>query len=232
VADVAKCSRREAELYLAGGWVLVDGQMVEEPHFLVQGQKVELHKHANLQAVEPVIILYNVPLGAGLDPATPQLLPPGLVNPHTRAPDDGSQVRTLRQHFVGLTQAAPLEAQATGLAILTQDFRLQTKLANDATTMEQEFNVEVEGKLISGGLELLRHGLYFRGRSLPQTQVSWQNEIRLRFAVKGVQPGQLVFMCQSVGLRVVNIKRLRVGRVSMGKLPVGQWRYLTQFERF
>ena len=82
------------------------------------------------------------------------------------------------------------------------------------------------------GLARLRHGLSYRGRALPPCQVSWQNEVRLRFALKGVQPGQLRDVCRQVGLEVVAIRRLRIGRVSLAKMPVGAWRYLPVGERF
>ncbi|HAV72441.1 MAG TPA: hypothetical protein DCX91_11220, partial [Stenotrophomonas sp.] len=67
---------------------------------------------------------------------------------------------------------------------------------------------------------------------LPPCKVSWQNETRLRFAIKPVHPGQLRDMCRQVGLEVVSIRRLRIGRVAMGKLVPGQWRYLAPDERF
>ena len=43
---------------------------------------------------------------------------------------------------------------------------------------------------------------------------------------------QIQRMCELVGLRVVSIKRIRIGSVSLGKLPAGQWRYLRENERF
>ena len=57
-------------------------------------------------------------------------------------------------------------------------------------------------------------------------------EVRLRFALKGVQGGQLRDMCKQVGLDVVAIRRLRIGKVSLAKMPVGQWRYLPVGDRF
>lgn len=99
-------------------------------------------------------------------------------------------------------------------------------------TLEQEYTVEVAGDLPPEKLELLNHGLTFNGRPLPKAKVSWQNETRLRFALKGAQPGQIAHMCKSVGLQVLAMKRIRIGRVSMGKLPPGQWRYLKAQEKF
>ena len=39
-------------------------------------------------------------------------------------------------------------------------------------------------------------------------------------------------MCEQVGLKVVGLKRIRIGRVVLGNLPAGQWRYLGPEERF
>ena len=75
-------------------------------------------------------------------------------------------------------------------------------------------------------------GFEYRGRPLAPCKVSWQNETRLRFAIKNLQGGQLRHMCAQVGLQVVSSRRLRVGRVPLSKMPVGQWRYLPVTERF
>jgi 23S rRNA pseudouridine2604 synthase len=62
--------------------------------------------------------------------------------------------------------------------------------------------------------------------------VSWQNETRLRFAMKGFAPGLVEWMCKQVGLRLVGLKRIRLGRLPMAGLSVSQWRYLGVGERF
>ena len=92
--------------------------------------------------------------------------------------------------------------------------------------------MEVSGTIAPDGLRRLAHGLSYGGRALPPCKVSWQNEIRLRFAIKGVQGGQLRAMCAQVGLEVVAIRRLRIGKVSLAKMPEGMWRYLPAGERF
>lgn len=226
--ELIHCSRREAELYITGGWVTVDGQVVEEPQFMVSQQKVALRDGASLTPVEPVTMLYHQPAGAEINAASaPQLMRAGM-----RAADDPSGITMLKQHFVRLTPGLPLETNASGLIVFTQDWRVTRKLIDDAAMVEQEYIVEVSGHLVPHGLKRLNHGLSFNGRPLPPIKVSWQNETRLRFALKGVQPGQIAHMCQSVGLTVVAMKRIRIGRVSMAKLQPRQWRYLMQEERF
>ena len=53
----------------------------------------------------------------------------------------------------------------------------------------------------------------------------------LRFAVKGSLPGQIAQMCGKVQLTVVGMRRIRIGRLALASLPVGQWRYLRPHER-
>jgi len=226
LAESVPCSRREAELYIAGGWVTVDGQVVEEPQFMVSQQKVELHPEACLTPMAPATLLFHLP--PGKDAGSAQQ----LICADTRAADDGSGIHLLKQHFVWLTQGMPLERDAAGLLVFTQDWRVARKLKDDAAKLEQEYVVEVAGELSADGLKLLNHGLSFNGRALPSIKVSWQNETRLRFALKGAQPGQIALMCKSVGLQALAMKRLRIGRVAMAQLPPGQWRYLMPHERF
>lgn len=222
------CSRREAELFIAGGWVMVDGKVVEEPQFMVSEQKIELHPDATLTAAEPVTILLHQPEDIGLNPSAALQ----LIRPETRVANDPAGIHMLKQHFLRLIQHIPLERNASGMTIFTQDWRAARKLSEDASTLEQEYIVEVAGELSADGLKLLNHGLTYNGRALPPGKVSWQNETRLRFALKGVQPGQITHMCQAVGLQVLAMKRIRIGRVSMGKLPSGQWSYLLPQEKF
>ncbi|GAB1231661.1 rRNA pseudouridine synthase [Ferrigenium sp. UT4] len=222
LAALVPCSRREAELYITGGWVKVDSQVVEEPQFRVTAQKIELHPEAAPVPVAPATLLVHQEATA-----TPQ-----LPCAETHAADDRSSIRLLKHHFLHLTQCLPLERGASGLAVFSQDGRITRKLGADAGSIEQEYVVETAGALDADGLKLLNHGLSFNGKPLPPAKVSWQNETRLRFALKGVQTGQIAHMCQAVGLQIVSLKRLRIGRISLSKLPAGQWRYLMPSERF
>ncbi len=239
LAQMLNCSRREAEQYIEGGWVRVDGVVVEEPQFRVGDQKIELDRDASLLALTPVTLLLHKPAGheAGLDPASGKPAPPALslLTPANRSADDRSGIRPLKKHFSSQALATPLATPASGLVVFTQDWRVARKLGEDASVMEHEVIVEVAGELVPGGLERLNrveHGFTYNGVLLPPARVSWQNETRLRFALKGEQPGQIAYMCEAVGLRVQAMKRIRVGRVPMSSLAPGQWRYLLPTERF
>jgi len=231
LAEIVACSRREADQYIEGGWVQVDGQVVEEPGFRVlPQQRVELMPQATLEPAAPVTILLHKPSGYDLDSGVN--VAAELITPNQLSADDKSGIHFLKRHLAKLTLASPLEPKASGLLVFTQDWRIARKLIDDTAKVEQEYIVEVAGELVPDGLKLLNHGLSMNGRALPPIKVSWQNETRLRFALKAQQPGQITRMCEMVGLKVQAIKRIRIGRVPMAGLQVGQWRYLSQFEQF
>ena len=249
VAELVPCSRREAEQYIVGGWVEVDGQVVEEPMFRVATQKVKLDPHASLLELAAVTLLLHKPPGydalalageADQRPnrSTHQRVKPAqqLLKPDTRAAGDTSGTRMLKRHFAKLTATVPLETAASGLVVFTQDWRVARKLTEDAGVMEQEVIVEVAGTVPPQTLQRLNQGINSEGQPLPQVKVSINSasdtSAKLRFALKGVHPGLIAYLCERVGLQIVSMKRMRVGRVSLSGLAEGQWRYLAAHERF
>jgi 23S rRNA pseudouridine2604 synthase len=233
VAEMIPCSRAEAEQYIAGGWISVDGAVVEEAGARVaDAQDVVLHADATLVELVPVTILLHKPAGysAGADASAPPAT--DCLSQETLVLAGHGKQRFLKRHLSGLTLTSPLETGASGLVVYTQDFRVARKLVDEGARVEEEVIVEVSGTIREGGLAALNHGLTFNGKELAPMKVSWQNETRLRFALKGAKPGQIVHMCRMVGLRVVAIKRIRIGRMPMASLAVGHWRYLHEYERF
>ena len=227
LAELLPCSRREAELYIEGGWVSVDGQTVEEPQFKVQpGQDVVLLPGARAESQPPLTLILHKPAGVSVEQAQ------ALLGAATRSADDASGQRLLKRHLQRLSTPLALESSASGLLVMTQNWGVIRKLTDDFSKIEQEYIVEVDGSLSEEQLKRLQFGLSYRGRPLTPCKVSWQSETRLRFALKAPQPGQLQHMCQAVGLQVQGIRRIRISRLAMAKLPAGQWRYLGAHERF
>ena len=81
-------------------------------------------------------------------------------------------------------------------------------------------------------LRRLNHGLALDGAALKPAKVWWQNEDQLRFILREGKKRQIRRMCELVGLKVVALKRIRIGGVQLGDLPIGQWRYLRGDETF
>ena len=227
VAGMVPCSRREAEQYVVEGWVRVDGERVEQPQFRVaHGQRVEVDPQARLQPVQPATLLLHKPAGMHIEEAL------DLLGAASHWNEDRSGIRYSKMHRLGLKALLPLPPQASGLAVFSQDGRVVRKLTEDAALVEQELVADVAGTIAPNGLARLGRGLVHEGRALPPARVSWQRETRLRFAVKGIPPQWIPWMCAQVGLELTGLRRLRIGRISMAGLPAGQWRYLSPVERF
>ena len=255
VAELVPCSRREAELYIEGGWVRVDGRVIEQPQFRVLHQKVELDKNASLMAAPDVTLLLHKPPGYGdgeddedeqadspqrgkapRAPGRPGRSARQLLTPAAHASDDPSGVTILKRHFAHLSAPVPLEKGAGGLLVFTQDWRVERKLVEDAGVIEHEVIVEIEGEVAPDTLQRLNHGLSSDGHPLPRVKVSINSshdgKSKLRFAVKGSHPGLIAYLCERVNLKILSMKRIRIGRVLLTTLPIGQWRYLLPHERF
>ncbi|MBG9389910.1 S4 domain-containing protein [Caenimonas aquaedulcis] len=228
VAAMVPCSRSEAEAFIEGGFVRVDGRVVDVPQHRVGDERVEIDPKANAVPAEPVTIVVNKPAGVTSEEALASL---NAGNHFTEAGHGGAP-RILKRHFLHQTQLLPLPTPASGLIVFSQMRGVIRHLTEDALTTEQELIVQVDGKIADYGLVRLAHGLKFEGRALPPIKVSWQNETRLRFALKGIAPDFVPWMCEQVGLRVTAAKRIRIGRFPMAGLPEGRWRFLAAGERF
>jgi 23S rRNA pseudouridine2604 synthase len=235
LAEQEQCSRREAELHITAGNVQVDGKVVQLPETRVRPeQQVTLRSGAQPEAVPPVTLLMNKPAGYT------QGRPYGRVrSAHTllgeasmAQVDTNKPMLVLPQHNKNNETNMHLPLPASGLIVYTQDKRVARKLGEEGMWLEQECIVGVEGQIHEDGLELMKAGLPIGKRQLPPCRVSWQNENHLRFALKGIAPDEIDAMCTEVGLRVVSLRRLRIGRLSLAKVPEGQWRYLMPWERF
>jgi 23S rRNA pseudouridine2604 synthase len=226
VVALTGCSRSEAEQYIEGGWVRVDGVVIEQPQHPVAGEVVSLDPGATLVPTEPATMLLHQPAGTRTAEAT------ALITPASRWPDDASGWRQLKRHFPRLQPALPLEPAASGLTVFSQDGRVLRHLQDAVAKLEQEWIVDVDGELSPYGWNRLVGGTTFDGWPVAAFKVSWQSEQRLRFAIKGVRPGLLAHLCAQVGLQATALRRIRIGRVPLLKMPPGQWRYLPVAERF
>jgi 23S rRNA pseudouridine2604 synthase len=233
LAEMIPCSRSQAEQYIEGGWVRVNGRVEESPQHRVSTERIELDAHATLLDSVPMTVLLHKPpsfdWGDGNKPAGDLLTEVG------RSRSDRS-IRLLKRHLKDHVCVTPLEPGASGLLVFTQDLSVQRKLWDDAVWVENELIVDVKGQVSEDTLRLLNRPLLRNDRPVLTAKVALSKQTEtttgLRFAVKGGQQGAIAMVCEHAGLQIVGMKRIRVGRVPMADLTVGQWRFLTEHERF
>ena len=229
------CSRREADRYIEQGLVLVDGEIVDKLGTKIHPeQHIQLAKKANLQQKSRATILLNKPVGvvsgqaeAGYKPAIRLILP---QNQFLSSPWEKEKFST---HVLqGLAPAGRLDIDSRGLLVLTQNGVIARQLIGADSGIEKEYLVWVKGAITDQKLNLLRHGLELDGKKLKQAIVFQLNPTRLRIILTEGKKRQIRRMCEEVGLKVTGLTRTRIGKIKLGDMPTGQWRYLREDEKF
>lgn len=234
MSELGLCSRREADSYIEKGWVEVDGKVVSElGSRVLPTQQIKLRTAAQNSQQHRVTVLLNKPIGYVSGQAEHNYKPASvLFEAATRWAEDSSPTQYHRSQLLGLAPAGRLDIDSQGLLVLTQDGRIAKRLIGEDSNVDKEYLVRVQGKLDDSGLALLNQGLKLDGTYLKPAKVTWQNEDQLRFVLREGKKRQIRRMCELVGLSVTGLKRIRIGKVKLGNLPVGQWRYLGENEQF
>ena len=238
MSELGIASRREADEWIARGWVRVDGRVVAElGSRVLPSQHITIDARARNAQAQLVTVLLNKPVGYVSGQAEDGYQPARvLVTPDRQWREDSSGIRFVPQHLRSLVPAGRLDIDSVGLLVLTQDGRVAKALIGETSEVEKEYLVRVERvgpePFGEAGLALLRHGLELDGETLKPAQVEWVNDDQLRFVLTQGKKRQIRRMCEAVGLHVTGLKRVRVGRVMLGDLPAGQWRYLRGDESF
>lgn len=224
MAERGICSRREADEYIEKGLVFVNGERISQLGTKVDpGARIELAALALKQQKELVTIILNKPIGYvsaqaedGYEPAI-RLLTTNNYGGNGKAP-----FNPLKLDNLAVTGRLDIDSQ--GLLIFTQDGRIAKKIIGENSEVEKEYLVRVSGELPQSSLQKLRYGLELDGQKLKKAHVEWVNEDQLRFVLTEGKKRQVRRMCEMVGLEVRGLKRVRVGKLMLGRLPEGQWR--------
>ena len=154
-----------------------------------------------------------------------------LLTPRNQDLKFPSKVCFERKHLKHLAPVGRLDYDSTGLLILTQKGVLAKNIISPTTSVEKEYVVKVSGKLTKDKIKKLQHGMVLDGKKLKKAQVfKSQAPQTLVFILKEGRKRQIRRMCDDVDLEVLELKRVRVGGLTLGGLTLGCWRYLTSEE--
>lgn len=242
MADMGLCSRREADDWVEKGWVRVNGQIAEMGVMVLPSDRITVDDAAKGVQEQQVTILIHKPMGyvsgQAEDGHTPAV---ALINAQSRWNQDGSPTRFNFSQLKGLAPCGRLDIDSVGLLVLTQDGRVARQLIGEDSEIDKEYlvrvtygdvQVNVQERFPAEQLARLCHGLSLDDQPLKPAKVEWQNPEQLRFVLTEGKKRQIRRMCELVGLKVVGLKRIRIGKVVLGNLPAGQWRYLGADESF
>ena len=245
VMQLKNCSRREAELYIEGGWVLVNGVVVEDPPMRITHQTVTMHPDATLLGTESVTLILHKPPGwlDGIDadddeddegdappaqsrgragpgrraPAPPPVLNcRALMTSAQHCPHDDPNIRMLKRHMSHLEADVPLETGASGLVVFTQDWRVTRKLSEEIGSMEHELVVDVAGEVQPESLQKIARLLKDERNPLPQAKVSVNSS--------GTERSKLRFAVKGAhpGLIAYLCERAQLDLLAMRRIRLGR----------
>jgi len=224
LARAGVAARRHCEALIRAGRVSVDGQVVQDPGFVVRpGQhRVEVDGRV-VQPEAPVYVALHKPRG----------LLSAARDPRGR-PTVVDWVRRTGGPRVRLYPVGRLDQDSEGLLLLTNDGDLAFALTHPSRGVEKAYRVWVRGRVAPQAVQALRHGVRLEdGWTAPaRVRVVWTGPNRsvLELVLHEGRKRQVRRMCLAVGHPVLRLVRTRIGPLSLRDLAPGQWRYLSPEE--
>lgn len=222
MAECGVASRRACEAIITEGRVTVNGKKVTElgtkidsdyDEILVDGKKIKMPK-------KKYYIMLNKPTGF-ITSASDQFGRETVL-------DLVSDIKE-RLYPVGR-----LDYDTEGLLFLTNDGDFTQKLTHPSKQTEKTYQVIVEGFVTAEKSRLLSKGVVIDGKKTAPAKVKYEhkndNTTRLTITIHEGRNRQVRKMCAAVGHEVISLKRVAVGDVILGNLPLGKWRHLNPVE--
>ncbi len=215
-------SRRKAEALISAGRVSVNGETAtlgatvspEEDRILLDGRPLTLPQNLAYLAL-------NKPAGY----LTTMSDEPGRNRP---------TIRALMPPLPGLVPVGRLDAATTGLLLLTNDGVFAHRIAHPSSQIEKEYELTVKNPASQRALSALCAGPTLEdGKMLPPHLTSLRHsahETTFHLTIHEGRNRIIRRACAAVGLDLISLKRLRVGPVTLGDLPGGRIRELTEEE--
>jgi len=213
-------SRRKAEEMISAGLITVNGAVAtlgdtadpENDEILVSGSPLPNQKAY-------VYILLNKPRGY----VTTLSDEKGRKNAAQLVADCGTRVYPVGR----------LDMDSEGLLLFTNDGDFANSLMHPSHEVEKTYAVWVSGYTPGAEKKLLRpitlDGYTIRSPKVFLKTVEGE-KAHLLVTIHEGRNRQVRRMCDSVGMQVTRLRRIREGKLSLGDLPVGKWRYLTAEE--
>ncbi len=127
-----------------------------------------------------------------------------------------------------------LDMDSEGLLLLTNDGDFANRLMHPSHEVEKVYRTWVQGEDVGMRAEILRLPMEIDGYTIAPAEVSFHKLIPggavLDITIHEGRNRQVRKMCETAGLRVTRLCRIREGSLTLGELPRGKWRDLTAEE--
>ncbi len=218
LARAGVASRRRADELIVEGRVLVNGEPGELSTQVGSSDMVEVDG-CRVTAQQLAYVLLHKPAG---------------VVTTARDPHGRPTVVDLVEHSVRVVPVGRLDADTTGVLLLTNDGQLAHRLAHPRYGVEKVYEAEVEGEPSEDALRALRGGVELDdGRTAPadaRLLATAASTSVLELTLHEGRKHQVKRMCEAVGHPVSRLHRSRYAGIDVGDIAPGAWRELTDDE--
>lgn len=216
LADAGVCSRRKGEVHIRAGRVAVNGQVITELGTKVDPavDKVSFDGRSIQPETKKIYIALNKPVGYVTSCSQPgRSLVVDLIDLPER-----------------LFPVGRLDTDSCGLLLMTNDGRIHHRLAHPSFDHQKHYEVTVDQPIATGALDKLARGVRLDGRQTRQAEVARMDAVRFKITLKEGRNRQIRRMVSKVGRKVVQLRRVQMANIHLGRLPSGQWRHLNASE--
>ena len=211
------CSRKEAERMIIDGNVTVNGRTIDNPAYRCSME-------------HDVVGVEGNPLRAGSRITIAMNKPAGVVT--TRADELGRRTiyDTLGEIGRWVFPVGRLDRETSGLLIMTNNHQLGERLTNPGSKIPKTYVAELNDKLPKDALRALEAGMILDGERLLPARIRDLGGRKVEIAISEGKNRQIRRMFHQLGLKVVSLKRIRIGDLDLDGLKTGNWKYLTEDE--
>ncbi len=231
MAELGLCSRREADEFIAKGWVSVNGEIVDTLGLKVnETDEIELRYQAQMQTDRLVSIALYKPVGYVSAQAEDGHTPAWelLTKENCHDPREAFDARNLRN----LAVMGRLDIDSRGLLLFSQDGRLARKLIGEDSKIEKEYHVLFREAVSDEELLALKNQKELDGVPLKKFMVERLAPKQLKFILKEGRKRHIRRLCELVDLQVYALIRVRVGHLKLNDLKEGQWKLIQSSDIF
>ena len=216
IADAGVCSRREADVLISRGKVLINGKTALCGDRVIEGASVTVNGKNVDTGVKRVYLAYNKPKGVVC----------------TSEKREENNIFNAVKYPVRVTYAGRLDKDSEGLILLTNDGDLTDRLMRGRNMHEKEYEVTVDKKLSNDFIKAMRAGVYLEELDVTTRSCKVRRLSDRTFSIILTQGlnRQIKRMCAALGYRVNRLIRVRIGNIELGRLKTGQYRELEDRE--
>lgn len=217
IADAGICSRRQADVLISEGRVLVDGKVCENGTKVLPGMQVYVDgKEVKVAGEKKVYLAFNKPRGIVC----------------TAEKREKNNIIDYIKYPVRITYCGRLDKDSEGLIILTNDGDIINDMMRSRNNHEKEYIVRVNKEIDEEFIRKMSSGVYLQELEITtkKCKVIKTGDKEFRIVLTQGLNRQIRRMCEAFGYKVVRLKRVRVMNVLLGELKVGEYRELDEAE--